>query len=414
MKKMKAVLKLVGLALLLGAPAAWSQTLVVPSATGVINGTNQTFVINYTAGVDSGGFNLSLNAVPAANLTLVSASGTFATPTVGTISCTVAAAVGNISCSGTANDLVNDLTNATITVTYNGGATAGAIALNFDPTGTSFFANDAGSTPQPGTSTNGTLTLAAGPSGPALGYAPAAGSAIAVPASIGGTTVTSTINVTQTGGDTGQNTTLACTVSGTGYVATVTGSPFAPGGAGGSVGLACAGTAGAQTLTCTQTRSGTGGGAPIVSTWPLTCASAPGFTSVPPDDGTLTLVGIQGTSATASVAVTNPGTAPLTISGCAVTGTAFSLGTISSPIASGASGSIPVTCAVSPTAGTTLTGTLQCNTNAAAPRDVINYNLSCQSQSASIPTLGLGGKALMVLLMLGFGLVGFQLYRRSA
>lgn len=73
-----------------------------------------------------------------------------------------------------------------------------------------------------------------------------------------------------------------------------------------------------------------------------------------------------------------------------------------------------MTCAVSPTAGTTLTGTLQCNTNAAAPRDVINYNLSCQSQSASIPTLGLGGKALMVLLMLGFGLVGFQLYRRSA
>jgi len=400
------IYKLVAVAtLLFGAPSAFAQNLAVPAQTGVINGAGQTFVINFAPGADSGAFDFVLNAAPAANLTITAATATIPN---GTTNCSVTAS--SVSCFSNANATTTDLGAGSITVTYTGGATAGAINLNF---GSANFFNQVGGS-EPGTTTNGTLTLAAGPSGPALGYAPAAGSAIAVPASIGGTTVTSTINVTQTGGDTGQNTTLACTVSGTGYVATVTGSPFAPGGAGGSVGLACAGTAGAQTLTCTQTRSGTGGGAPIVSTWPLTCASAPGFTSVPPDDGTLTLVGIQGTSATASVAVTNPGTAPLTISGCAVTGTAFSLGTISSPIASGASGSIPVTCAVSPTAGTTLTGTLQCNTNAAAPRDVINYNLSCQSQSASIPTLGLGGKALMVLLMLGFGLVGFQLYRRSA
>jgi hypothetical protein len=394
-------------ALLFGAPALFAQTLVVPNQSGTINNAGQTFVINFTPGADSGGFDFTVAATPAANITITAVSATIPN---GTATCSFNAPASSANCIVNANSNTVDLGAGSATVTYTGGATAGPVALNF--TVANFFNQVGGS--EPGTTTNGTLTLAAGPSGLALGYAPAAGSAIAVPASIGGTTVTSTINVTQTGGDTGQNTTLACTVSGTGYVATVTGSPFAPGGAGGSVGLACAGTAGAQTLTCTQTRSGTGGGAPIVSTWPLTCASAPGFTSVPPDDGTLTLVGIQGTSATASVAVTNPGTAPLTISGCAVTGTAFSLGTISSPIASGASGSIPVTCAVSPTAGTTLTGTLQCNTNAAAPRDVINYNLSCQSQSASIPTLGLGGKALMVLLMLGFGLVGFQLYRRSA
>ncbi len=393
---------LVASAFLAGAPLAFAQSLVVPNASGVVNGTGQTFVVNFTSN-STAGLDFTLDATPA-NVTFTATSNT-----ITGLTCNIP--MGNpqrVICNGFA--AAGFLPSGALTVTYTAGATTGPVALNLSGV---VFTNDMGNV-QPGTSTNGTLTLAAGPSGPALGYAPAAGSAIAVPASIGGTTVTSTINVTQTGGDTGQNTTLACTVSGTGYVATVTGSPFAPGGAGGSVGLACAGTAGAQTLTCTQTRSGTGGGAPIVSTWPLTCASAPGFTSVPPDDGTLTLVGIQGTSATASVAVTNPGTAPLTISGCAVTGTAFSLGTISSPIASGASGSIPVTCAVSPTAGTTLTGTLQCNTNAAAPRDVINYNLSCQSQSASIPTLGLGGKALMVLLMLGFGLVGFQLYRRSA
>jgi hypothetical protein len=397
---------LIASALLAGAPLAFAQSLVVPNQTGTINNAGQTFVVNYTPGADSGSFDFALGATPAANLTITAASGTIPN---GVVTCNNTPST--VTCIANANNNTTDLGAGTITVTYTGGATAGAIALAF--TSSNFFNNTNGN-PEPGTTTPGTLTLSAGPSGPTLGYAPAAGTAIAVPASIGGTTVTSTINVTQTGGDTGQNTTLACSVSGTGYVATVTGSPFAPGGSGGSVGLACAGTAGAQTLTCTQTRSGTGGGAPIVSTWPLTCTSAPGFASVPPDDGTLTLVGIQGTSATASIAVTNPGTAPLNITGCAVTGAAFSLGTISSPIASGASGSIPVTCAVSPTAGTTLTGTLQCNTNAAAPRDVINYNLSCLSQSASIPTLGLGGKALMVLLMLGFGLVGFQLYRRSA
>lgn len=382
-------------ALLAGAPAAFAQSLTVPAQSGVVNGVGQTFVVNFVSnGTDS--MNFFLDAAPA-NVTFTAVADTLAGLDCSVINATRIACIG-VPPSGTFGD-------GTITTTYTAGATTGPVNLTFSMVAC---------TPANCTTNNGVLTLVAGPSGPALGYAPAAGTAIAVPASIGGTTVTSTINVTQTGGDTGQNTTLACSVSGTGYVATVTGSPFAPGGSGGSVGLACAGTAGAQTLTCTQTRSGTGGGAPIVSTWPLTCTSAPGFASVPPDDGTLTLVGIQGTSATASIAVTNPGTAPLNITGCAVTGAAFSLGTISSPIASGASGSIPVTCAVSPTAGTTLTGTLQCNTNAAAPRDVINYNLSCLSQSASIPTLGLGGKALMVLLMLGFGLVGFQLYRRSA
>jgi hypothetical protein len=301
------------------------------------------------------------------------------------------------------------LPSGAVTVTYTAGPTTGPVALNLS--GVVFTDDQAGT--QMGTITNGTLTLNAGPSGPTLAFNPTPTTAITVPASISGTAVTSTITVTQTGGDTGQTTTLACTAP-TGYAATVTGSPFAPGGSGGSIGLACSGGAAAGNLTCTETRSGAGGGAPITHTWPLTCASAPGFNSTPPDDGTLSIVGIQGSVTPGSVAVSNPGTAPLTITGCAVTGAGFTLGAVTSPIASGGTGSIGVTCAVPAVAGTTITGTLQCNTNAAAPRDVINYNLSCLSQSASIPTLGFGGKALMALLMLGFGLVGFQLYRRSA
>jgi hypothetical protein len=396
-------------ALLIGAPAAFAQSLVIPNQSGVINGAGQTFVINYTPGADSGSVNFVLQAMPSANVTFTAVAG--AVPN-GTNVCSVNMMNNTVSCNITAPDPNVDLGAGAITVTYTGGATVGAVMLQFQPSPATQFFNQLG-VDEGGTATGGTLTLNAGPSGPTLAYNPTPTTAIAVPASISGTAVTSTIAVTQTGGDTGQTTTLACTAP-TGYAATVTGSPFAPGGTGGSIGLACSGGAAAGNLTCVETRSGAGGGAPINHTWPLTCNAAPGFNSTPADGGTLSIVGIQGSVTPGSVAVSNPGTAALTISGCAVTGAGFTLGTVSASVASGGTGSIGVTCAVPAVAGTTITGTLQCNTNAAAPADVINYNLSCLSQSASIPTLGLGGKALMVLLMLGFGLVGFQLYRRSA
>jgi hypothetical protein len=376
---------------------------VVPAASGVINGAGQTFPVNFTSN-NTAGLDFQLDATPA-NVTFTAVASA-----ITGVTCVIPMAnPQRVICNGFAAS--GFLPSGAVTVTYTAGATTGPVALNLSGV---VFTNDVGG-PQVGTVTNGVLTLNAGPSGPTLTYTPAAATAIVVPASISGTALTTTIAVASAGGDTGQTTTLACSVSGTGYVSTVTGSPFAGGTtSAGSVGLGCAGTAAAQTLTCTQTRSGTGGGAPVVSTWPLTCAAAPGFTSTPPDGGTVNIVGITGSTATGSVNVSNPGTAPLTISGCAVTGTGLTLGTVSASVASGGTGAIGVSCAVPATAGATLTGTLQCNTNAAAPADVINYNISCLAQSASIPTLGFGGKALMVLLMLGFGLVGFQLYRRSA
>lgn len=391
-------------ALLLGAPAAFAQTLIVPAQSGVINGTGQTFVVNFTSN-STAGLDFTLDAAPA-NITL-----TAVTSSITGVTCNLPTAFPQrVICNGFAAS--GFLPNGAVTLTYTANATTGPVNLTLS----AVVFSDANSMPQAGTVTSGVLTLNAGPSGPALTYNPAGATAITVTASGSGTAVTSNIAVTAAGGDTGVTTTLACTVTGAGFATpTVTGSPFAGGATStGNIGLACAGTATTGTLSCTQTRNGTGGGAPIITTWPLTCASAPGFASTPADGGTLNIVGVQSSTSTGAVAVSNPGTAALTISGCAVTGAGFTLGTPSATVAAGGTGSIPVSCAVPATAGSTITGTLQCNTNAAAPADVINYNLSCTSQSASIPTLGFGGKALMVLLMLGFGLVGFQLYRRSA
>jgi hypothetical protein len=390
-------------ALLFGAPSLFAQTLVVPAQTGTINGAGQTFVVNFTPGADTGAFDFVLNATPAANLTITAVAGNIPN---GTSTCSNTAS--SVTCIVNANSSATDLAAGSVTVTYTGGATAGAIALNFGATN---FFNQVGGT-EAGTTTNGTLTLNAGPSGPSLVYNPAAATAINVAASGSGTTVTANISATPQGGDAGQTTTLACTIAGAGFAApTVTGSPFAVGGTAGNIGLACGTTATTGTLNCVETRSGAGG-TTVNSSWPLTCATAPGFTSVPAPGGALNISGIAGTTAPGGVSISNPGTAALNITGAAVTGAGFTLGTVSNPIAAGGTGSVNVSCAVPATAGTTITGTLTFNTNATPA--TANYTLSCTSLSASIPTLGWAGKALMAALMLAFGLVGFQLYRRSA
>ncbi len=381
---------------------ASAQSLAVPNQVGIINASGQTFVVNYTPGPDSGAFDFVLNAVPAANITITAATATIPN---GTTTCSNTA--GSVTCFSNANSSATDLGAGTITVTYTAGPVNGAIALNFGPTN---FFNQVGGT-EPGVATNGTLTIA-DVTGPPLGYAPAPATAVTIGASNSGTAITSTIVVTPLGGVLGQSTALACTISGAGFAApVVTGSPFATAGAAGSVGLACGTTATTGTLTCVETRSGSGGGI-VNQSWPLTCATAPGFSSVPASGGTLTISGIAGTTAPGGVAITNPGTGALNITGAAVTGVGFTLGTVSNPIAAGGTGAVNVSCAVPATAGTTITGTLTFNTNATPA--TANYTLSCTSLSASIPTLGWAGKALMAVLMLAFGLVGFQLYRRSA
>ncbi len=137
-------------ALCLAAPAAFAQSLVVPDRTGVTNTAGQTFVVNYTPGANSGGFDFTLTATPAANLTITAVSASIPN---GTTDCSNTA--NRVICISIAGSPAVDLAAGTITVTYTGGATAAPIALaisnaNFvDQLGNNEF----------GTSTNGTLTL---------------------------------------------------------------------------------------------------------------------------------------------------------------------------------------------------------------------------------------------------------------
>jgi hypothetical protein len=358
------------------------------------------------------------SSVPAPASTIVISDVVGGTATTSTLAITNTGAVGSTLNVTAATGLTGILSVAGAPLTLAQGA-SGNLTISCNATAAGPGTPQTLTVAHNGPGPNSTYTVrcdgSLGPSGPTLGFTPAGATPITIPASGSGTAVTFTIVVTPTGGQAPESTSLACSVTGTGIATpVVTGSPFpAPGAAAGSIGLAASGTATTGTLTCIETRSGTGGST-VTTTWPLTVTSAPGFASTPADGGTLNIIGITGSTATGAVSVSNPGTAPLTIAGCTVTGAGLTLGTVSATVAPGAVGSIGVSCAVPTTAGATLTGTLACTTNAAAPSDVINYNVTCTAQSASIPALGLGGKALLVLLMLGFGLVGFQLYRRAA
>jgi len=409
----KTIIKaVVAAALLCGASSLFAQTLTIPAATGTINGVGQTFVVNYTPGADSGAFDFVLNAVPAANLTITAATAVIPN---GTTVCVNSAS--SVTCFSNANAPTADLAAGTITVTYTAAAVVGPIALNF---GVTSFGSQLG-VPEPGTATNGTLTLSSGPSAPAIG--PLA--ATALPAGPINLPATGNVAVTITGAGTAvADVALACTIPATGasaFAVTSGGAQTitAPAvlGPGTPIGVSCVrGVADViATLTCTQTTTPASVRPNLTAavTCPLgTVAANPG--SSPAAPGPIGLIGGPGAPATGSVSFTNVGgTAAYSVTGCTASA-GYTTSTIF-PVVVGiaGTGAVSVSC-VAPTAAGTQgpTGTLTCTTSAAGFNPT--FNLTCSSQSASIPTLGNAGKALMVLLMLGFGLVGFQLYRRSA
>jgi hypothetical protein len=357
--------------------------------------------ITYAGDGTTDGFETTVQ-YPAASMTAV----TVAAANGG--SCSVNTATGVITVLAQ-DGALNALPAAATTycnVTFTVGNVPGPIALNV--TGT-LQSNDGAPSGTALVETDATLTVFVGPQPPTLNYNPAPG-ALTVPASLTPGTATVSVAITTTGGDVGQTRALACGTIPTGYTAVVTGSPFGPGGTG-SIGIGCTGTPAAGNLVCTETPGG------ATRTYNLTCSSLPGYSSVPPIGGTVTLSGIQGGPATGGISVTNNGTAPLSITSCTPGGTAGFTVTSTFPIAiaAGATGSINLGCTAPAAAGTSITGgTLTCATNAPGAGAAPNYNLTCSALSASIPTLGWGGKGLMVLLMLGLGLVGFQLYRRTA
>ena len=398
----------VAAALLFGAPSLFAQSIVVPAASGVINSPGQTFVVNFTSNATAGA-DFTLNATPA-NVTFTAVT----TPIAGMACSLPAAFPQRVICNGFSASV---LPSGAVTVTYTAGATAGPVALALSAVA---FIDGMGAN-QVGTSTDGVLTLSSGPSAPAIG--PLA--ATALPAGPINLPATGNVAVTITGAGTAvADVALACTIPATGasaFAVTSGGAQTitAPAvlGPGTPIGVSCVrGVADViATLTCTQTTTPASVRPNLTAavTCPLgTVAANPG--SSPAAPGPIGLIGGPGAPATGSVSFTNVGgTAAYSVTGCTASA-GYTTSTIF-PVVVGiaGTGAVSVSC-VAPTAAGTQgpTGTLTCTTSAAGFNPT--FNLTCSSQSASIPTLGNAGKALMVLLMLGFGLVGFQLYRRSA
>lgn len=172
------------------------------------------------------------------------------------------------------------------------------------------------------------------------------------------------------------------------------------------------------TLTCTQTA--TPGPNPAALTTTVTC---PAGTTAPnpgvnPASGTaINLVGGPSTAQSRAVTFSNTGgTAPWVVDSCTFNPTVAGYtvsGTFPLTIAAGGSQTVNVACTTPATPGTSLGNTTLTCTGTAA-QFTATYPVTCRAeQLVAVPTMSAGGKAMMALLVLLVGLVGFQLYRRS-
>lgn len=282
------------------------------------------------------------------------------------------------------------------------------------------------STPTVGgpTTTNYTVNCpAGGATPPTIAYNPAVGSTIQFNGAAA--PISQTITVTQT--STGQaGTSVAvgpCTLGGTNPGNfTTTGSATINGGTAGQSGtinVTCTTQNSTATLTCPEVTNNGVGTSTVNQVFNLNCPNPqPEIVTNPASGSGLNLSGAPSTTASGSIGVQNTGFAPLTITGCTITGTGatnFGTPTVSGggTIAAGGTGTIGVTCTTPGAGGTTAAATLTCTTND-ADEGTITFPLACTAIVVSIPALGVMGKGLMALLVLGLGLVGFGLHRRFA
>lgn len=228
-----------------------------------------------------------------------------------------------------------------------------------------------------------------------------------------GTPGTATLTVTNTGsvGST-LNVNAPAGLSGVLSIAPNTAQAIAQGGAGVPYTITC-NSADAGTFTQTLTMAHNAAGSP--ATYTVTCtATGPEFSSAPPPPGPVTISAIPSTTGTQNIVVSNPGSAPLTVT-CTATGTGVSVNP-ASPTAltvnPGTTGNLAVSCTVPAAGGTSSTGSLACTTND-ANEAAVNFNVVCQALQTSIPTLSIFGKALLSVLVLGLGMLGFGLRRQS-
>jgi len=398
------LLPLLGCAALLGTTALSAQNLTASTTNATVSQQNHTATVTFTPGADSGGFDFVLNydnTEPASVTTTPGAPSPDITATVanGTISCS--ATTSTISCIANANASNVDLGTGTVTILFDVGATTGTAALTFGMA--NFFDQLGGS--EAGTTTNGAVNIAAGPTAPQLSFNPASGGSLTISGTGAGT-----VAVTAGAGTAGQTATLACTS--TNGTATVTGSPFAPNTTG-SVNVQCAPVVGAPanfTVNCTIDQSvGTDQAAVSFN------GVCPGLAAPPAEFNanlSASLIGAPSTVATGSIGISNTGGSPLTITcGAPTAGFTVTSGP-TSPVAAGGSTSIGLSCTTPGAAGATATGSLTCTTNDTDEATVV-FALSCTAQVLSVPAMGSFGKGIMIALLAGLGLLGFSMRRRA-
>jgi hypothetical protein len=287
------------------------------------------------------------------------------------------------------------------------------------------------STPSTGSATtvNYAVTCpAGGATPPTIAYNPNFGSTIQFNGPAG--PVTQNIAVTQTAaGQAGTSVSVSsCTLSGAGaaaFTTTTTPNPILfTGGqanAGGTIGVTCTvgATANTATLTCPETTNNGVGTTTAQRTWTLQCnAPSPEIVTTPPSGSGITLAAAPSTTASGTIGLQNTGFAPLTVTGCTITGpgaASFSAPVVSGggTIAPGGTGTISLACTTPGSGGQSVAASLSCTTND-SDEGTITFPLACTAILLSIPTLGLMGKGLMALLVLSLGLIGFGLHRRYA
>jgi hypothetical protein len=173
-------------------------------------------------------------------------------------------------------------------------------------------------------------------------------------------------------------------------------------------------------LSCARTTVPASNPALTPLTVDFTCpagTTAPNPAVNPASGSTIPFSGPPGSAVSGAVTFTNTGgTQTYDITGCTLGGVSpanFAITGPTFPATVGLNGSqaVGLRCNTPASPGAPVTATLTCTTNTQLNP---TFTLSCQSLVLAVPTMGWGGKALMILLVLGFGLVGFQLYRRTA
>ncbi|HET9483577.1 MAG TPA: hypothetical protein VFO79_06445, partial [Xanthomonadales bacterium] len=215
---------------------------------------------------------------------------------------------------------------------------------------------------------------------PTLQYSPSFGTGVQVSASVGAASTSTPIVVTTVGGDPGGARSLTCSAP-SNYSVVVDQSPFATGSAGAiRVGCDSINTAPGQ-LTCTESPVA------VQRIWNLTCANNAIYGSTPRPSSTVGVYSAIGETGfvSADVALTNSGTAPLSITGCVQAPLPpFGQSIFPNPITT--TGTMNISCQTPPV-GTVVIRTLSCATNDPTRPSVI-YKLVCVAPPLTDPGEG--------------------------